>query len=384
MPSARPFLCGFAFAALFASQLHAADPQELHVYFGTYTQGTESKGIYHARLNLASGELSKPEPVAEAVNPSFLAIHPQEKYLYAVNEIHDYEGKPTGGVTAFELDKATGKLTKINSQPAGGTGPCHLNVDRTGNVLLVANYGGGSVASFKIEPNGGLTAAVSFIQHTGSSADAGRQKEPHAHSVNIDPANRFAFVADLGLDKVLVYKLDADRATLFPNDPPSTHVDPGSGPRHFAFRPDGRFAYVINEMKSTITALQYHPAIGTLGAFQSVSTLPADFTGGNSTAEIVVHPSGKFLYGSNRGHNSLAIFQIDPKNGTLTASGHQLTGGRTPRNFAIDPTGQFLIAENQDSDNVQVFRIGEAGALTAVGGLISIPKPVCARFVSVK
>ncbi|HJS09091.1 MAG TPA: lactonase family protein, partial [Pirellulales bacterium] len=249
--------------------------------------------------------------------------------------------------------------------------------------VLVANYGGGSVAVLPIDKDGRLRPASSFVQHKGSSVNPKRQEAPHAHSINVDPAGAFAVVADLGLDKVLVYRFDAAAGTLTANDPPHATVSPGAGPRHFAFHPSGRFAYVINEMNSTVTAFAYDAKKGTLSEIDTKSTLPGPQQG-NSTAEVQVHPSGKFLYGSNRGHNSLAIFRIDEKTGALTAAGHQLTGGRTPRNFGIDPTGKFVLAANQGSDSVVVFRVDqETGKLEETGQSIKVPTPVCVKFLPV-
>ena len=262
----------------------------------------------------------------------------------------EFNGKKGGGVSALAIDPASGKLTLLNQQSSVGSGPCHLTVDRAGKNVLVANYGSGSVACLPIQADGTLSAASSFIQHEGKSADASRQEGPHAHSINLDQANRFALVADLGLDQVRVYQFDAEKGELTPNDPPFATVAPGSGPRHLAFHPDGRFAYVISEMANTVTAFDYDAAKGTLTGIQTISTLPADFHGKSYTAEVQVHPSGKFVYGSNRGHDSIAIFAVDPATGKLTAAGHQSTLGKNPRNFALDPTGHYLLAENQDSE----------------------------------
>jgi 6-phosphogluconolactonase len=257
-----------------------------------------------------------------------------------------------------------------------------LVVDRTGKTVLVANYGGGSVAALPVDADGRLGKATSAIQHSGSSVDAQRQATPHAHSINVDPSNRFAVAADLGLDKLLIYRLDAAKGTLAPNDPPSASVAPGSGPRHFAFHPNGQFAYVINEMRCTVTAFAFDSQRGALREIQTITTLPHEVKEGYSTAEVQVHPSGKFLYGSNRGHHSIAIFAIDSATGKLNAVGHQSTGGKTPRNFAIDPTGQFLLAENQDSDNIVVFRIDtKTGELKATGHVVDVPSPVCVKFL---
>lgn len=356
-------------------------PTEILAYVGTYT-GPKSEGIYTLRLNLETGELSAVDVTKGIKNPSFLAIHPTKKYLYAVSEVSDSEGRKTGGVTAFAIDGSNGKLTALNSQPSEGAGPCHLVVDRTGKVVLVANYGGGSIASLPVGSDGRLAKAASAIQHKGSGSNPSRQEGPHAHSINVDPGNKFAVAADLGLDKVLVYRLDADKGTLTPNDPPFTTVAPGSGPRHFAFHPNGHFAYVINEMNCTVTAFAFDADRGTLKELQTITTLPHEFREGYSTAEVQVHPSGKFLYGSNRGHNSIAIFAIDQSSGKLTAVGHQATGGKTPRNFAIDPTGQFLLAENQDSDSIVVFRIdANTGMLKSTGHELSVPSPVCIKFL---
>ncbi|MBI3465189.1 MAG: lactonase family protein, partial [Planctomycetes bacterium] len=342
-------------ASLFLSvpQSHAAD---LLAYVGTYTSG-KSEGIYIYRMDLATGAMTRVGVATGVKNPSFLAIHPNRRFLYSVSEIADLDGKKTGGVTGFAIDSETGKLTMLNAQPSEGAGPCHLVVDRTGKSVLVANYGGGSVAALPIGEDGRLGKATAAIQHKGSSVNPGRQEAPHAHSINVDPTNRFAVAADLGLDKVLVYRLDAAKGTLEPNAPPSASVAPGAGPRHFAFHTNGRYAYVINEMHCTVTAFSYDAERGVLKEIQTLTTLPHEVREGYSTAEVQVHPSGKFLYGSNRGHDSIAIFSIDPSSGKLTAVGHQPTGGKTPRNFAIDPTGQFLLAENQGSDTIVVFRI---------------------------
>lgn len=378
-----PFLIGSLFVAS-AERLAAADSKgQTLVYFGTYT-GPKSKGIYVCRLDPASGALSGLELAGETENPSFLAIHPGGRFLYAVNETGSGPNR-AGYVAAFALDSASGKLTAINKQPSGGGGPCHLVVDKAGRHVLLANYGGGSVAAFPIDKDGKLGDSTAFIQHTGSSVNPQRQKGPHAHSINLDAANRFAVAADLGLDKVLVYRFVPQKGTLAPNDPPSASVKPGAGPRHFAFHPKGRHAYVINEMQSTVTAFQYDAAKGVLSEVQTLSTLPADFKGDNSTAEVQVHPSGKFLYGSNRGDNSIAVFAIDPGTGKLTYVENQSTGGRTPRNFGIDPNGAYLLAANQQSDSVVVFRIDPVtGRLSSTGKQLEVPSPVCVKFLAVK
>lgn len=363
-----------------AVQKAAPAPTGLRVYIGTYTDGA-SQGIYMSRLDLATGELSPPELAAKAKNPSFLALGPRLDYLYAVSEVDDIDGKKTGGVSAFAIDGRTGKLRALNQQPSGGVGPCHLAVDKTGKAVLVANYGGGSVASLPIGRDGRLGAPISTIRHEGKSVDPARQERPHAHSINLDAGNRFAFAADLGLDQVLVYRFDAASGKLSPHDPAFAPVAPGAGPRHFAFHPGGKYAYVINELQSTITAFSYDAEHGKLTEVQSIGTLPEGHREPSFTAEVVVHPSGKFVYGSNRGHDSIAIFQVDESTGKLTAAGHRPTGGKTPRNFAIDPTGKYLLAENQASNSVHVFRIdGETGALTPTGQSIEAPSPVCIKM----
>ncbi|HEY2841598.1 MAG TPA: lactonase family protein [Pirellulales bacterium] len=357
-----------------------AEASKLCVYFGTYS-GKESQGIYTSDLSLADGKLSEPRLAAEAVNPSFVAIHPNRRFLYAVGEVSDLGGKQVGGVTAFAIDPKSGDLKKLNQKSSGGGGPCHLSVDATGKCVVVANYGGGSVASLPIKPDGSLGEAASFIQHKGSSVDPARQKEPHAHSANFDPANRFAIVADLGLDKLLVYRVDPQKAKLAPNDPPFATTPAGGGPRHLAFHPNGKFAYANNEMTSSVTAYSYDAERGVFEPLQTLSTLPADFTKENSTAEVRVHPNGKFAYVSNRGYDSIASFAIDPSTGQLTAAGHQSTGGRVPRNFNLDPSGRWLLAANQDTHNVVVLAVDEkTGQLTPTGNEIKVGSPVCVRF----
>jgi 6-phosphogluconolactonase len=356
---------------------------EYLVYVGTYT-GQKSKGIYAYRFNARTGSVTALGVAGETANPSFLAIHPRRKYLYAVNEVDDFAGGHTGAVSAFALDAKTGKLTFLNRVASRGAYPCYLVVDSTGQNVLVANYGSGTVAVIRLAKDGHLGAASSVIQHSGSSVDRARQEGPHAHSINLSADNRFAIAADLGLDELLVYRFDAERGTLQATNPPFAKVNPGAGPRHFAFHPSGRFAYVISEMQSTVTAFAYDPARGALRELQTLSTLPEGFAGQNDAAEVRVHPSGKFLYGSNRGPDSIALYTIDPERGTLTPAGHTSTQGKTPRNFNLDPTGTYLFAANQDTDNVVIFRVDPGtGHLTPTGQVLSVPSPVCVRFVPI-
>jgi 6-phosphogluconolactonase len=353
------------------------------VYFGTYTSA-KSEGIYVSRLDLVTGALAEPTLAAGTVSPSFLAVHPNRTFLYAVNEIANFDGGTTGSVSAYRVDRATGRLTLLNQQSSRGGGPAHVTVDPTGRNVLVANYGGGSVAVLPIGADGRLAAASAFVQHAGSSANPQRQQGPHAHSVNVDRSGRFAYVADLGLDKVLIYRFDAAKGTLAPNEPAAADVEPGSGPRHFAFHPSERFAYVINEMTCTVTAFACDANAGRLETLQTITTLPEGVTAGRglSTAEVQVHPSGRFLYGSNRGHDSITVFAIDEATGRLSFVQNEPTQGSTPRNFGIDPTGQYLLAANQRSDSVVVFRIDQTtGRLTPTGARITVGSPVCVKFV---
>lgn len=351
------------------------------LYVGTYTR-SGSEGIYTYRLDLPSGQLQRLGVTSGIENPSFVAVHPNRRFLYAVSEVGQYAGLNSGGVYAYAIDGSSGALSSLNHQSSRGTGPCHLVVDQSGKYVLVANYGDGSVACLPIQQDGRLQPASSFVQHTGSSVNPRRQAGPHAHSINVDAANRFAIAADLGLDKLLIYRFDSQRGQLRPNQPAAVRVQPGAGPRHFAFHPGGQFAYVINELHSTVTAFVYDRQRGKLRARQTISTLPDGYSENNSTAEVQVHPSGRFLYGSNRGHDSIAVFAIDGAAGTLTAVEHEPTGGSTPRNFGIDPTGKLLLAANQRSNTIVVMRIDpRTGELTPVGAEVEVPSPVCIKFL---
>jgi 6-phosphogluconolactonase len=355
--------------------------EKLWVYVGTSTGG-KSKGIYRFPFDPATGTAGEVALAAETAQPSFLAIHPNRQFLYAVNAISDFKGQKTGAVSAFALDRQSGELRFLNQQPSGGAGPCHIVVDSTGKNALVANYGGGSVASLPIGSDGRLTPPSSTIQHAGSSVNPQRQEGPHALSIILDAGNRFAFAADLGLDQVLVYRFDAAQGKLSPNDPPFAPVAPGAGPRHFAFHPYGQFAYVINELDSTVTAFSYDASVGVLREIQAITTLPAGFSGENYPAEVLVHPSGQFLYGSNRGHDSIAIFRIDAGTGKLTPAGHQPSGGKGPRNFNFDPSATWMIVGNQSTDNILFHRIDpQSGALKPTGQTLGSPSPICFKFV---
>ncbi|HYF01595.1 MAG TPA: lactonase family protein [Planctomycetota bacterium] len=361
-----------ALVALAASLVGGpAEPKKLAVYIGSY-----GPSIHRFELDLASGAVTDATAAGEIKNPSFLEIHPSGKYLYAVGEVG---GKKGGAVAAFEIAK-DGSLKLLNEQTSGGNGPCHISLAHGGKVALVANYGGGSVESLPIGDDGKLGEPATFVQHQGSSVNKGRQSAPHAHSINPSPDGRFALCADLGLDQVLVYTLDAS-GKMAPNNPPHAATPPGSGPRHFAFHPSGKYVYVCGEMTSTVHAYAWDGQKGALSELQSLSTLPEEVKG-NSTAEVVAHPSGKAVYVSNRGHDSIAVFAVDEATGKLTAKGHVPTGGKTPRNFAVDPTGRYLLAANQNSDTVTVFKVDPStGALTATGASVKVPKPVCVRFL---
>ena len=363
------------------SQAAANDGTRVWTFVGTYTGGT-SEGIYAVPFDTDSGTFGELRLAAKVKNPSFLAIHPSGKYLYSVGEVSDFGGQRVGAVHAFAIDGSTGQLTLLNSQSSSGSGPCHINVDATGSAVLVANYGGGSCASLAITEGGHLGEIISAHQHRGSSVTS-RQKGPHAHSINLDPSNQFAVVADLGLDKVLVYPFDAATGQLMGEQPVSSvAVAPGAGPRHLAFHPTLPQAFVINELNNTIDVLQWDVAAGKFEVRQTIGTLPADYDGTSHTAEVVVHANGKFVYGSNRGHDSIAVYQAGD-DGSLELLEIEPTGGKTPRNFAIDPSGRFLFAENQASDTIVVLAIDQStGALTPTGEVLEVPSPVCVRFLA--
>jgi 6-phosphogluconolactonase len=354
-------------------------------FIGTYTSKTDGKGIYSFHFDSSSGRLSSLALAATTQDPSFLTVTSNDKYLYAVNELSEFSGKKSGAVTSYSLDSKSGKLTQLNQVPSGGADPCYVSFDKSGKYLLVANYTGGSVAAFPVAPDGRIGAVSAFVQHTGAGPNKERQEGPHTHYIATSADDRFVFVVDLGLDEVLVYRFDPAKGSLTPNNPPFVKLTPGAGPRHLAFHPNGKFAYVLSEVNSTVTAFAYDSRNGSFATLQTLSTIPKDFTAHNDTAEIVVHPSGKFLYVSNRGHDSVTEFTIDPTRGTLTLAGDFPTQGKTPRNFALDPTGKFLLAGNQESNNIVVFRIDQStGTLTATGQVAPVPAPVDIVFVPTK
>lgn len=357
--------------------------REYLVYFGTYT-GAKSKGIYVSRFDDETGALSAAKLAAETPSPSFLAVHPRRRFLYAVNELNQFEGQPAGSVTAFALDAKSGDLKPINTQSSRGGAPCHIIVDKAGRNVLVANYTGGSVAAYPVQKSGGIDAPSAFIQHTGSSVNKSRQEAPHAHGIYLDSRDRYAYVPDLGLDRVMIYRFDSKKGLLTPAEPAYAQVAAGSGPRHFALHPSGDFAYGINEMLCTVTTFQREAKTGALTVTDTISTLPPGeaVKGGFSTAELFCHPNGRFLYGSNRGHDTIVVYSIEPKTGRLAYVENAPTRGKVPRSFGIDPSGRWLLAANQSSDNVFVFRIDPAsGRLTATGQSVEVGSPVSVSFV---
>lgn len=354
--------------------------EQWQIYVGTYTKNTASAGIYACTIDPATGVITQTGTTAGIVNPSFLALHPSGNHLYAVTEIEEeVDGRPGGGVSAYERNHETGALTLLNSRRSHGLGPCYVAVDPKGQLVLVANYGSGSVAALPITANGRLEAAAFVDQHHGASVNEHRQQGPHAHSIMVDPSGHYVFSADLGMDFLFIYRLDDGRLTR--REPVGVALHPGAGPRHFAFHPSKPFFYVINELDSTITTLSWDAASGVAEPLQTVSTLPDDFTGETTCADIHLDPAGKFVYGSNRGHDSIAIFAIDQQTGLLDSRGHTPSGGKTPRNFALSPDGRFVFVANQNSNNIVTFQRDEqTGALTPTGASLELPAPVCIVF----
>ena len=385
MKITRRLFAFFLLACVPAALVFASGARRRTVYgqylafVGTYTEKTTSKGIYAFGFDPTTGKLQPQGLAAESPNPSWVAIHPSGKFAYAANEA----GKQST-VAAFAVDAGHAKLTQLNQLSALGEDPCYLSFDKTGKYLFAANYTSGNVVVFPILPDGKLGENTANVKDAGSlGPNKQRQEGPHAHWVQVSPDNRFVFVSDLGLDEILSYRFDAAKGTLIPNDPPFAKLAPAAGPRHAAFSPNGKFVYVVSELNSTVTAFTYDSTKGALKELQAVSTLPSDFHGRNDDAEITVHPNGKWLFASNRGHDTIAVFAVDPEKGTLRKTGEFPTGGKEPRHFAIDPTGQFVLAENQNSNSIVVFRIDPAtGSLTPTGGTASVPSPVCLAFLA--
>lgn len=352
------------------------------VFVGTYTEPEEShsEGIYIYRMDASSGKLTFETVVKGIVNPAFLAIHPQQGYLYAVNEVQSFDGQAGGGVSALSINATSGGLTFLNDRSSFGTDPCYVSIEQTGRFALIANYTSGSAAMLPIQTDGRLGLATEVIQHSGSSVHPERQTGPHAHCILPDPTNRFAIVADLGLDKILIYRMDLEHGKLYKHA--EVGVQSGAGPRHLMFHPSNQFAYLINELNSTLNGYRYHADAGTFEELQTVPALPAGFKGENLCADVHVSPGGKYVYASNRGHDSIVCFLIDQNTGRLTYRSHTPTEGRGPRNIAIDPSGAFLLVANQKTHNLVTFKIDPAtGQLSKTGHAVQVPMPVCVKFV---
>ncbi|MDX2443962.1 MAG: lactonase family protein [Bacteroidales bacterium] len=352
------------------------------IYIGTYTSG-ESKGIYQCSFNQNTGKLSGLKLLAQNENPSFLTISPDKKTLYCVNETMEFNGKPGGALSSFKIDHKNDSLHFINEQLSNGGAPCHIITDKSGKFIFVSNYMGGNVSVYPIQIDGSIGEMSCLIQHKGSGKDSNRQEAPHAHSLILNPDDKFAYVSDLGIDKVMIYEVIPENGILTAANSPWANLEPGSGPRHFTFHPQGRYAYVINELNSSITAFSFNDLDGSLQEIQTISTLPVDFGGSNSCADIHISPSGKYLYGSNRGHNSIVSYSIDKKTGTLTLIDFESTLGETPRNFTLDSTGEYLLVANQDTNTIVTFRIDpQTGKLDFTENILSVPSPVCLKFLN--
>jgi 6-phosphogluconolactonase len=363
-----------------AAQRVTPSAEERMAFVGTYTTDARSEGIYRLLLDTTSGALRLGGLAVKAANPSYLALHPNGRVLYAVNEVSEFAGKPTGAVSAFSVDRATGALMLMNQQQSHGKAPCYVSIDRTGRVVLVANYGGGSITSVPVRRDGRLESAKTVVQHDGKGTDPVRQTAPHAHCILPDPTNRFAIAVDLGIDAVITYRLD-ERTGSITVVTPGAATKPGAGPRHLVFHPNGRFAYVVNELDSTLSVFTYDGERGALEEVQVTAASPDGAVPDNHPGDVHVASSGRHLYLSNRGDDTIAVFVIDPASGQVTPTQQVSTGGKFPRNFALDPTGRFLVVANQRSDSVLSYRVdGETGRLTPTGSTVEMPLPVCVKF----
>ena len=363
------------------SALPSENGEGRRIFVGTYTEPehSTSEGVYVFRMDPASGKLTFETVIRGLINPSYLAVHPQTDNLYAVHEMGTFEGNSGGGVVALSVHPETGEISLLNKQSSGGEDPCYISIEQTGRFALVANYSSGSVAMLPIQADGSLEPASDVAQHTGKSIHPTRQDGPHAHCILPDPTNRFAVALDLGIDKLKVYRMDMDAGQL--QDHGEVQVAPGSGPRHLVFHPNGRYAYVVCELNSTLIGFLYEAETATFEEIQSVRTLPQGYEGQNLPADIHITPNGKFLYVSNRKHESIAIFTVDENTGQLTVQDHIPCGGREPRGFAIDPGGKYMLVANQNSNNIVTFLIDPAkGQLSRTGDEVEVPMPVCIRF----
>ncbi len=370
----------FAEKLVAAADSKGEEEPTYRVFVGTYTGG-ESRGIYAFDFDASTGKAGAARLVAEVENPSFLALHPNGRFLYAVNEGSAFRGTALGAVSAYRI-QPDGSLALLNQMASGGGAPCHLEVDATGRCLLAANYSGGNVAVFQLSSEGSIERRTDLVQHLGSSSHPRRQRRPHAHSIRLDRNNRYAAVADLGVDKVYVYPFNPATGRLDLSRAGAVSLPPGAGPRHLAFHPNGRLAFVNNELHSSLTSLRFEPEKGRLEKLETQSTLPESYTGSNSTAEVQTHPNGQFVYVSNRGHDSIAVFGIEAASGRLTPIEREPVQGRTPRHFGIEPRGQFLFAANQKSDSIVIFRVNATtGELEPTSSKVPAPTPVCIQFL---
>ncbi|WP_026464119.1 lactonase family protein [Adhaeribacter aquaticus] len=355
---------------------------EVMFYVGTYAK-PDAESIFLYSLNTETGAINRVAAFKAGENPSYLTLDSKRRFLYAVHETGNYEGQKSGAVSAFSIDQKNGNLILLNTQASLGASPCYISLDKGDKNALIANYSGGNVAVLPIQANGQLSPSSSMDQHEGSSVNTRRQKEAHAHSIMLDAANKYAFSADLGTDSIYRYLYDAKNGKITATNPPAVKVTPGAGPRHMAFHPNGKLFYLINELDGTVKAFAYTAQNGDLKELQTISTLPADFSGQSSCADLHVSPNGKFLYGSNRGHNSIVVYAIDAKTGKLTLVQHVSTEGKTPRNFTIDPSGKILLVANQDSNNIISFKINQqSGKLTPTGNQAEVPSPVCLQITT--
>jgi 6-phosphogluconolactonase len=363
----------------FAASARAEDPS-CWVYFGTSATDA-SRGIYVSKLDEETGTLSPARRAADKSDSVFMVFSPDHRHVYSLAEVPGPGPKPLEAIESYAVDPGSGGLASVGERVSDGPEGCHISVDPSGRCILVSNYNGHYIEVFPILADSTVGGRTCLVRHSGSGPNPARQQQAHPHSANVDPTGRFAVVADLGLDRLFVYRLDAVSGTLSPNDPPFARVAPGAGPRHFAFHPDGRHAFVINEMGGSITAMNWDSEKGVLTPYQTISILPGGFQGSNTSAEVVVGKSGNVVYGSNRGDDSIVVLAFDPASGALTFVQRMADGIKTPRNYAIDPSGKWLVCGNLTGNSANVYRIGAGTGRLTLSGTIQVPQPLCVRFL---